>query len=69
MKEMKQILTSIVTELEEIGALTSTMQRALIEIKALDSSQIEASFPQLRKEFQRRLAGIRVSIDELPNSL
>lgn len=64
---LKQILESIISELENIGAVASATEAALFERKLLNPNQIDAHVPSLQKELQRRLQGLRASISELPD--
>jgi hypothetical protein len=64
---LKQILESMVAELESIGAVVSAIQGVLIENKLCTPTQIESVVPNLQKELQRRLVGLRISIDKLPD--
>jgi hypothetical protein len=61
----KDVLNAIVTELEETGALVSTLQKALLSKDQLSESALHELFPKMREGYQRRLARLRVMIGEL----
>lgn len=63
--KLKDILSMIVTELEETGALVVAIETILIEKNLLDENQIGAEVQKLRPVAQKRLAGLRLLISEL----
>jgi hypothetical protein len=64
--KLKQILESIVTELENVGAMVAAIQGTLVAQEVLTSGQIENRLEDVQIEIQNRLAGLRASIAQLP---
>jgi len=64
--KLKQILESIVTELENVGAMVAAIQGTLVAQELLTSGQIENRLEDVQIEIQNRLAGVRASIAQLP---
>jgi hypothetical protein len=63
---LKQILESIVTELEHVGAMVAAVQATLVAQDLITSGQIENRAEDVQIEVQNRLAGVRASIAQLP---
>jgi hypothetical protein len=63
--KLKQILESIVTELEHVGAIVAAVQATLVAQELITSGQIENRLEDVQIEAQNRLAGVRVSIAQL----
>jgi hypothetical protein len=66
---LKQILESVVAELESIAATVGAIEAVLIEKKTLDPNDVETLVPNALRKMQERLIGIRTSISRLPDSL
>jgi len=64
---LKEILETIVKELEDSEALILTMQTILVENKLLLSEQLPSRVQKFQSISQQRLSGIRASIAQLPN--
>jgi hypothetical protein len=63
---LKQILESMVTELEHVGAVVASIEATLVAQNLLTRGQIENRLEDVQIEIQNRLAGIRASIAQLP---
>jgi hypothetical protein len=63
--KLKQILESIVTELENVGAMVAAVQATLVAQELITSGQIENRLEDVQIDFQNRLAGVRASIAQL----
>jgi len=63
--KLKQILESIVTELEHVGAMVAAVQATLVAQDLITSGQIENRVEDVQIEVQNRLAGVRASIAQL----
>lgn len=64
--KLKQILESIVTELEHIGTMVAAVKVTLVAQDLITSGQLENRVEDVQIEIQNRLAGVRASIAQLP---
>ncbi len=64
--KLKQILESIVTELEHVGAMVAAIEATLVAQKLLTPGQIENRLEDVQIEIQNKLVGVRASIAQLP---
>lgn len=67
MKTAKDVLNDVVTELEGVEALVATLQDRLIAKGQLSKDEVDKTFLQMQKGSQKRLAGLRAAISELPD--
>lgn len=65
--ELKDVLSTIVNDLEEIGALISTLQNILISKGQLSEAEIVTSLPKIQRTYQDHLSAVRLAISRLPN--
>ena len=64
--KVKQILESIVTELEHVGTMVAAVKVTLVAQDLITTGQLENRVEDVQIEVQNRLAGIRASIAQLP---
>lgn len=62
----KQILESIVIELEHVGTMVAAIEATLVAQKLLTPGQIENRLEDVQIEIQNKLVGVRASIAQLP---
>ena len=64
---LKDALNGIVTELEKIGALTSSLQRVIVSKDPQLEARIAEDLPKIQENYRKHLEGIYLAIHELPD--
>lgn len=62
----KDALNEIVNELEQTGALVSTLQGILLSKGHISEEEVAKAFPRILRNSQNRLAALHVAISQLP---